>query len=203
VALAIFMAASIGCATASTLPGFVIWRFVQGLGGAMMTPVGRLVIVRGVPKDQLVTALSTLTIPSLVGPVIGPPLGGLSRRPIGAIFFVHRSAPRHRFTIFFVMKSMNKRRSTSRAFPLRCRAAGAIMARLFDVTCLRPQRPSDWFARWLRPPRAANRPALLNLRPDIPTYSAGVVGGAIFRIGAGASAFLVPLMLQLDWFLMP
>ena len=56
--------------------GFVLARFLQGMGGAMMVPVGRLVILRSVPRSELVQALATLTIPALVGPVLGPPLGG-------------------------------------------------------------------------------------------------------------------------------
>ncbi|WP_163414065.1 MFS transporter, partial [Escherichia coli] len=50
---------------------------LQGIGGAMMVPVGRLVILRSVPKAELVTALAYLTIPALIGPILGPPLGGL------------------------------------------------------------------------------------------------------------------------------
>ena len=56
--------------------GFVIARFVQGMGGAMMVPVGRLVLLRSVPRSEVVQALATLTIPALVGPMVGPPLGG-------------------------------------------------------------------------------------------------------------------------------
>ena len=54
----------------------MIARFVQGVGGAMMVPVGRLVLLRSVPRSEVVQALATLTIPALVGPIIGPPLGG-------------------------------------------------------------------------------------------------------------------------------
>ncbi|HEX8417047.1 MAG TPA: MFS transporter, partial [Methylobacterium sp.] len=76
-ALAVFMAGSLACAAAESLVGFVAARFLQGLGGAMMVPVGRLVILRSVPKSELVSALAYLTIPALIGPVMGPPIGGL------------------------------------------------------------------------------------------------------------------------------
>ena len=59
VALAVFMAASIGCAYSSSLGEFVIWRAVQGIGGAMMVPVGRMVVIRAVPENELVRALSS------------------------------------------------------------------------------------------------------------------------------------------------
>ncbi len=76
-ALCVFLAGSLACAAANGLGWFVAARFLQGMGGAMMVPVGRLVVLRSAPKAQLVTALSYLTLPAMVGPVIGPPLGGL------------------------------------------------------------------------------------------------------------------------------
>ncbi|MFL5154267.1 MAG: MFS transporter, partial [Microvirga sp.] len=75
-ALAVFMAGSLACAAAGSLGGFVAARFVQGMGGAMMVPVGRLVLLRSIPKSEIVAALAYLTIPAMVGPVVGPPLGG-------------------------------------------------------------------------------------------------------------------------------
>ena len=75
-AILVFMAGSVLCGLSASLESFVLARFVQGIGGAMMVPVGRLVILRTTRKDELVRALSYLTIPALLGPVIGPPLGG-------------------------------------------------------------------------------------------------------------------------------
>src|SRR5215204_2920490 len=74
-ALAVFMAGSLACARAGSLGGFVAARFLQGIGGAMMVPVGRLVLLRSIPKSELVSALAYLTVPAMVGPVVGPPLG--------------------------------------------------------------------------------------------------------------------------------
>src|ERR1700689_3384703 len=75
-AIAVFMIGSIGCALSSSVTDFVIARIVQGFGGAMMTPVGRLVLLRSIDKSALVNAMAWGTVPALVGPVIGPPLGG-------------------------------------------------------------------------------------------------------------------------------
>ncbi len=75
-AIAVFAIGSIACAAAGSLGGFVLARFVQGIGGAMMTPVARLVLVRSTPKRELVSAMAWLTIPALIGPMIGPPVGG-------------------------------------------------------------------------------------------------------------------------------
>ncbi|MCC2106524.1 MAG: MFS transporter, partial [Hyphomicrobiales bacterium] len=75
-AILVFAAGSILCGLSSSLPQFVGARMIQGMGGAMMTPVGRLVLMRSVPRSDIVRALAWLTIPALIGPVIGPPLGG-------------------------------------------------------------------------------------------------------------------------------
>jgi MFS family permease len=75
-AIAVFMLGSIASGYSQSLGGLITARAVQGLGGAMMVPVGRLIILREVPKNQMVDALAWLTIPALVGPLVGPPIGG-------------------------------------------------------------------------------------------------------------------------------
>src|SRR5216684_1274012 len=71
--LAVFIPISGGFA--DSLWMLVLSRIVQGMGGAMMVPVGRLVLLRTVPRSELVRAMSYVSVPALVGPVIGPPLG--------------------------------------------------------------------------------------------------------------------------------
>src|SRR6202453_4108365 len=75
-AIGVFVLGSIGCALSRSLDEFVLARIVQGIGGAMMTPVGRLIMVRSIDKKLLVNAMSLVTMPALVGPICGPPLGG-------------------------------------------------------------------------------------------------------------------------------
>src|SRR5690606_13554169 len=75
-AIAVFVVGSLCCAFANSLPAFVSARFIQGMGGAMMTPIARLVLVRSTPKRELVSAMAWLTIPGLMGPIAGPPIGG-------------------------------------------------------------------------------------------------------------------------------
>src|SRR6202007_3196769 len=75
-AVGVFLVRSIGCALSSSVTDFVIARILQGIGGAMMTPVGRLVLLRSIDKSALVSAMAWVTVPAMVGPVIGPPLGG-------------------------------------------------------------------------------------------------------------------------------
>ncbi len=75
-AIGVFVLGSIGCAASHSLEQFVFARIVQGMGGAMMTPVGRLIMVRSIDKRLLVNAMSLVTMPALIGPICGPPLGG-------------------------------------------------------------------------------------------------------------------------------
>nr|WP_320132391.1 MFS transporter [uncultured Holophaga sp.] len=75
-AIAVFTAASLFCGLCSTLPMFVLARVIQGVGGAMMVPVGRLVVLRATEKKDLVRAIATLVWPGLVAPVVAPPIGG-------------------------------------------------------------------------------------------------------------------------------
>jgi MFS family permease len=82
-AIAIFTIASALCGQAQSVPEFVALRVLQGVGGAMMTPVGRLVVMRHTPRDQLIATLSALIWPALFAPVVGPPIGGLITEHLG------------------------------------------------------------------------------------------------------------------------
>ena len=76
-AIVVFTLGSIACGMANSLPALVAARILQGMGGALMVPVGRLVLLRTVPKSDLVRAMSFVSVPALIGPVMGPPVGGL------------------------------------------------------------------------------------------------------------------------------
>ena len=210
-ALAVFMAASVGCAFARSIEGFAAWRLVQGMGGAMMVPVGRLVILRSVPKAELVRALAFLTVPSLMGPLLGPPLGGLIvtvtdwrwiflvNIPIGvlgiglaSIYFTDEPQPPEPLDWRgFVLSALGLS-----GLILGTAVAGrhiaptwvAVGALLVGATCS---------ALYVAHARRAARPLLDLALFQVPTFDTGVVGGTLFRIGTGASAFLMPLMLQL------
>ena len=75
-AIVVFTLGSIGCGMANSLAALVAARILQGMGGALMVPVGRLVLLRTVEKSDLVRAMSYVSVPALIGPVMGPPLGG-------------------------------------------------------------------------------------------------------------------------------
>jgi len=76
-ALALFTLGSALCGAASSFTMLVAMRVLQGLGGAMMTPVGRLILLRSFPRSELMTAMTYMTLPAIMGPVFGPLLGGI------------------------------------------------------------------------------------------------------------------------------
>jgi EmrB/QacA subfamily drug resistance transporter len=216
-AIAVFLLGSIGCAASGSLGALVAARFVQGMGGAMMVPVGRLVLLRSVPKHDLVQALSWLTIPALVGPMVGPPLGGfittyfdwrwifLINLPIGAlgIALAARFIPNLREEVValdwlgFVLAGgglgaavLGLSTLGGHLFPARV-ALGALLLGAAALV--------GYVVHDRRHARTLLDLTLLKL----PTYRAGVVGGSLFRIGIGASPFLLPLMLQVGFGLSP
>ena len=212
-ALAVFMIASIGCAYSATLGQFVVWRAIQGIGGAMMVPVGRMVVVRTVPKSELVRALSFIAMPALLGPMLGPPIGGLIvtyadwrwiffvNIPIGLLGIVlatlyipeiKQETPPLDWKGFILLAlglggvilgaAMSGRRIAPTEYAVAAGLIGAVSLALYVRHALTVPRP------------------LLDLRLlAIPTFEAGILGGTFFRFGVGASAFLLPLMLQLGF----
>jgi EmrB/QacA subfamily drug resistance transporter len=76
IAIVIFSLSSLFCGLSHSLAELVIWRTLQGVGGAMMTPVGRIIVIKSVPKSELVQAINWITIPALLGPILGPSVGG-------------------------------------------------------------------------------------------------------------------------------
>jgi MFS family permease len=75
-AIAIFTAASILCGLSDSLSMFIFARVLQGVGGALMVPVGRAVVLRGTPKEGIIRAVALITWPGLIAPVVGPAIGG-------------------------------------------------------------------------------------------------------------------------------
>lgn len=213
-ALGVFMLGSVLCALSNSLGAFVGARFVQGMGGAMMVPVGRLVILRSVEKSQLVSALAYLTVPALVGPVVGPVLGGFITTYFDWrwIFFIN--LPIGLLGIVLATKFFEDIREEDvapldiKGFLLSSTGFAALMLGL--VTGGRHLVPESvsyacvafgalaLVAYWFHA-RRIPYPVLNLTLLRIPTYNIGVIGGSIFRIGIGAIPFLLPLMLQLGF----
>jgi EmrB/QacA subfamily drug resistance transporter len=212
-AIALFMFGSILCAQSVSLAFLVFARFLQGLGGAMMMPVGRLVLLRTVPKKDLVAAMTWLLVPSLIGPVAGPPVGGfivtyLSWRwifyiniPIGiagiilARIYIEeiKEHPRPMDYLGFALSGVSLSTLVF-AFELSSRdmAPGLILAPLFAIGIL-----SGVF--YLLHARRHPHP-ILDLRLlQVPTFGLSLAAGSLSRIAAGSMPFLLPLMMQLGF----
>jgi EmrB/QacA subfamily drug resistance transporter len=213
-ALAVFMAGSIACGLASGLTDFVLARILQGVGGAMMTPVGRLVILRSVPKAELVAAMAWFTIPAIVGPMLGPPLGGFITTFFSWrwIFFIN--IPIGLIGIVLVSRYIEDIRETETR-PLDLRGlillALGLSGLVFGLAVIGQEAVPIWLAPlltlgglafcwlYLLHFRRTAYPVLnLNLI-RVATFRASVLGGSTFRIGAGASSFLLPLMFQIGF----
>jgi EmrB/QacA subfamily drug resistance transporter len=216
-AISVFLAGSLACAASGSLGSLVAARFLQGMGGAMMVPVGRLVLLRTVPKNELVQALSWLTIPALLGPVVGPPLGGfittyfhwrwifLINVPIGLLGIglakrfipdIREEAPPLDWVGFLLaggglgLAMFGLSTFGRHLVPLEIAAAALAVG----VAAL-----AGYVVHARRHPRPLLDLGLFRLV----TYRVGILGGTLFRIGIGSTPFLLPLMLQLGFGLSP
>ncbi len=217
-AIVIFTAGSIACGIAQSLPELVAARIVQGMGGAMMVPVGRLVMLRTVPKSELVRAMSYLTVPALLGPVMGPPLGGFIvtygswrwiffiNLPIGvlgivlATLFIEDVRESERWPLDLVGFILSGVGLAGLVFGFETAGRGVlpdgIVALLLGLGAI--ATTLYVFHARLRPYPIIDLSLL-----RIPTFGAAITGGLLFRIGVGATPFLLPLMLQLGFGLSP
>ncbi len=217
-AIAVFMLGSILCGLSSTLWEFVGARVLQGMGGAMMTPVGRLVILRSTPKSEMIGALAWLTVPALTGPLMGPPLGGFITTYFDWrwIFFIN--IPIAAIGLALATRYIPDIREAERP-PLDARglalSAMGLSGLVFGFAVLGQNLiPLPYsvamtltgaaaMALYVRHARATARPVLDLALLAIPTFRAAVIGASFFRIGVGAAPFLLPLMLQLGFGLTP
>jgi MFS family permease len=214
----VFILGSIGCAASHSLEQFVLARVVQGMGGAMMTPVGRLIMVRSVDKRRLVNAMSLVTIPALIGPICGPPLGGfittyaswhwifLINVPIGLIGIVAASryianvhVERHDPFDFvgFVLSGLA---IAGLAFGLSIMGLDFLPVSVVgSLICVGAISAVGYVIHAKRTPAPILDLTLLSL----PTFRASIFGGFLFRLGIGALPFLLPLLLQIGFDLTP
>ncbi len=217
-AIAIFVTGSVSCAFAGSLTHFVVARFVQGMGGAMMTPVGRLVLVRTVEKSDLVRAIALMTTPALIGPMIGPPLGGfittyatwhwifIINVPIGllgmamVLRFVENVRSDVREPFDFIGMTLIGLGVGGSAFG--ASVLGLNFVPLGVVIGLIAGGATATFAYVLHARRIPAPVVDLTLF-SLPTLRACVVAGSLFRVGAGALPFLLPLMLQIGFHMTP
>jgi len=210
-ALLIFTAASVLCSFSTNLWFFTIARLLQGFGGAMMVPVGRMVVLRVTPKERLVHAIALLTWPGLAAPVLGPAVGGfitthwgwhwifLLNVPLGLAAFA--------LTLWLVQGDPGDRRPfDTKGFILSGVGCCALMYAC-DLASQTPFEASQtlgagligvvalvWTVHHLRhtPHPLVDLDAL-----HIRTFATAMYGGSLFRIAINSAPFLLPLMFQL------
>ncbi|MDY1039110.1 MFS transporter [Lelliottia sp. CFBP8978] len=214
IALAIFTLASVFCGISTTVDQFVAMRVLQGMGGALMVPVGRLAVLRTTPKHQLITAIATLTWPALVAPIIGPPLGGFitSYADWRWIFFIN--VPLGIIAIILALRIIpdlheDARRpfdmpgfiATTIAMVCLVYAMETMGARqtegLLLVALLAAGAMALIYA--LRHFQRAEWPMIRLDALQVPTFRVTMYGGSLFRASISAVPFLLPLMFQVGF----
>ncbi len=217
-AIFVFMLGSLACSFAYSLETFVGSRFFQGIGSSMMTPVGRLLLVRSTPRNELVAAMAWLTIPALIAPVSGPLIGGFLTTYLSWHWIFWINIPIGIAGIIFssiylqVPDERTPRPVDMVGFFI---AAVAFAGSVFGLSVISlPALPIIYGYMTLAIGVTAALLYLLHARktkyplldPRLfrhKLFRSSVTGGSFFRIGVGAMPFLLPLMLQLGFGLNP
>ncbi|MFZ4532058.1 MAG: DHA2 family efflux MFS transporter permease subunit [Alsobacter sp.] len=207
----VFAAGSIGCALSTGIGSLVVARVLQGMGGALMIPVGRLVVLRSVDRRDLVNALAWLTIPALMGPIMGPPVGGFITTYFDWRWIFWINVPIAAIGVALALAYIPDIRETERvrfdrvgfllvgpglaAFLTGATLAGLDLVPVWGIVALMVAGAALlclYVVHALRVPDP-----LIDLRLlALPTFRASLAGGFVFRVGIGASPFLLPLLLQ-------
>jgi EmrB/QacA subfamily drug resistance transporter len=210
-AIGLFTLGSLLCGVSSNIHLLVAFRILQGCGGAMMVPVGRLTLVRTFAKSELVQAMTFVTIPALIGPMLGPFLGGLIvgyfhwrviffvNIPIGllGLYLVYRHLPDYRAekspALDFVGLALFGSGICLLSYVLEVFGEHTLSSReilgLLGISALL-LTGYGWHA--VHEPFPLLRMTLMRLR----TFRASVLGGLLTRIGIGGIPFLFPLLYQ-------
>ncbi len=209
-AVTLFSAGSLACALSMNLPMLVMSRVLQGVGGAMMVPVTRLAVLRAYPRNQLVTILNFISIPGLIGPVIGPLLGGWLVTFVSWHWIFLINVPVGMVGIFYAWRIMPDFRAEHGPFD----AVGFL---LFGCGLVLFSTGLELFGNEVGPNYLVPALVLLSVllilcyvrhalnvhTPLVPlsvfetrTFSVGIAGNLVSRLGMGCVPFLMPLMLQ-------
>ncbi len=210
----VFVGGSVLCSLADDLPTLVVARFLQGAGGAMMAPLGRLILLRTVERRHLVSAMAWTLVPAFIGPMLGPPLGGVFvtyldwrwifyiNVPIGIAGFVlvrrfipeipSESAPGRFDFLGFVLCGVGL---GCLLFGLEMISQRDGLAHALLLVCIGAGASLGylWHAR-----RRANPLLDLSLL-RIDSFRLSVIGGSLMRITQGAQPFLLPLLFQIGF----
>jgi EmrB/QacA subfamily drug resistance transporter len=217
-ALLIFTIASAFCGLAQSLPVLIVTRVVQGFGGAMMTPVGRLILLRSFPRSELVTAMTYMSIPAIIGPTIGPLLGGVLTTYANWRWIFYVNVPIGMIGILLAMRyvqDVRLDRPPRFDIPgfLLC-GAGLSMLQFALENIGHPVVPGPFvlgfgaiaLALLLTYGVYARRhadPALDLSLFSIRTFRVSTMAGGVSRIGVNAVPFMLPLLFQIGFGLSP
>jgi EmrB/QacA subfamily drug resistance transporter len=217
-AIAIFALGSALCGLSTSLAMLLLMRVVQGFGGAMMTPVGRLILLRSFPRADYVAAMNWMTIPAMIGPTVGPIVGGFVTTyaswrgifylnlPIGVIgvalawwrFEDFRAPAPARFDIGgFVIAGLGLALLQVAIENVGRPIIPGIIGITFFPAAIALLALYGWYARLREDPVLDLR--LLRIR----TFRIGTVTGGLCRIGLDAVPFLLPLLFQVGFGLSP
>ncbi|CAM8675899.1 MFS transporter [Leclercia sp. M-A074-M] len=213
-ALAIFTLASVLCGLATSVDQFIAMRVLQGMGGALMVPVGRLAVLRTTPKHLLITAIATLTWPALVAPIIGPPLGGFitSYANWRWIFFIN--VPLGLIAIVLALRIIpDIYEETRRPFdtPGFIATSVAMVSLVYAMEMMGAQEVNTGVTLALlatgmvtmiyalRHFRRTEWPMIRLDALQVPTFRVTMFGGSLFRASISAVPFLLPLLFQVGF----
>lgn len=213
-AIALFTLGSILCGQANSLPFLVCARILQGIGGAMMVPVGRLVLLRTVAKADLVSAMAWLLVPATIGPILGPPVGGLIVTYLSWRWIFYINVPIGIIGIFLAtifIEDVYDPGTGSLDIPGWLLSGVSLACLMFGLEMLSRRAGSGAIAEvilglglasgglYLLYARRHPDPVLDFRLLRIPTFGLSAMGGSLSRISAGAIPFLLPMMLQLGF----
>lgn len=210
-AIALFTLASVLCGMASGIETFVATRILQGLGGAMMVPVGRLIVLRATPKERLITMIAILTWPALVAPILGPPVGGfiVEHASWRWIFYLNLPLGMLAYVGVFLLIPRAEGKAGIPFDWLGFLTSGIGIALVVAGLEAIGRTPVAWgfvgalfaigmvlLAVAIRHFRRASAPLIDLSGMKVPTFAVTIWGGSLFRMAIGAVPFLLPLLFQ-------
>jgi EmrB/QacA subfamily drug resistance transporter len=213
-AIAIFTLASILCGFCESLTAFTVARILQGAGGAMMVPVGRLAVLRATEKHDLMSAIATITWPGLAAPVLGPPLGGFITTYASWRWIYFLNVPLGLVALVLALRIIPKdRRDTANQFDwIGFVLTGATCFALIYGLDLVGREGASWSAAGLSIGGGIATGAIATMHAKrrthplvdfralrVRSYAVTIWGGSLFRIAISSIPFLLPLLFQVGF----